>query len=61
MRSHLRMVAVLAAALIAYAVLIHALHLMSQPTDRGWYGGIAVIFGLVALVPIVVREIWRRL
>jgi heme/copper-type cytochrome/quinol oxidase subunit 4 len=61
MRSHVRMVAVLAVALIAYGVLIHAFHLMSQPSDRGWYSGIAVIFGLILLVPIVVREIWRRL
>ena len=61
MRCHLRMVAVLAVGLIAYGALIQAFHLMNQPSDRGWYGGIAVIIGLILFVPLVVREIWRRL
>ena len=61
MRCHLRMVAVLAVGLIAYAALIQALHLMSQASDRALYSGISVIFGLILLVPLVVREIWRRL
>ena len=61
MRSHVRMVAVLAVALIAYGVLIHAFRLMNQPSDQAWYGGIALILGLLLLVPMVVREIWRRL
>ena len=61
MRHHLRFVAILAVALIAYGVLIQALHWMSLPSDRAWYSGIAVILGLLLLVPIAVREIWRRL
>jgi heme/copper-type cytochrome/quinol oxidase subunit 4 len=61
MRSHVRLVATLAVGLIAYGVLIHAFHIMSQPSDRGWYGGIAIILGLLLLVPAIVREIWRRL
>lgn len=61
MRCHLRMVAVLAVGLIAYAALIQALHLMNQASDRALYSGISVIFGLILLVPLVVREIWRRL
>ncbi len=61
MRIHLRIVAVLAVSLIAYAVLIHAFHLLNQPSDRGWYGGIAVIFALILLFPIAVRAIWRVL
>jgi heme/copper-type cytochrome/quinol oxidase subunit 4 len=55
------MVAVLAVGLIAYGVLIHAFHLMNEASDRAWYGGIAVILGLLLLVPVIVREIWRRL
>ena len=58
---HLRPVAILVIVVIAYAVLIQALHWMSQPTDRGWYGGIAMIFILILLVPVLVRETWRRL
>ena len=61
MRHHLRLVAVLAVALVAYAVLIQALHLMSQNSDRGWYGGIAVVVGLLLFVPVIVRAIWRVL
>lgn len=61
MRCHLRMVAVLAIGLIADATLIQAFHLMNQASDRSLYGGIAVIFDLILLVPVVVREIWRRL
>lgn len=61
MRLHLRMVAILAVGLVAYGVLIGAFHLMNRPSDRGWYGGIAVIFGLLIFVPVIVREVWRRL
>ncbi len=61
MRWHLRMVAVLAVGLIAYAALMQAFHLMNQASDRALYSGIAVIFGLILFVPFVVREIWRRL
>jgi len=61
MRSHLRLVAVLAVALVAYGALIQAFHLMSEASDRGWYGGIAVIFGLLLFVPFLVRAIWRIL
>ena len=61
MRHHFRFVAVLAVALIAYAVLIQDLHWLSQPSDFAWYGGVVIIFGLLLLVPILVREIWRRL
>lgn len=61
MRWHLRMVAVLAVGLIAYAALMQAFHLMNQASDRALYSGIAVILGLILFVPFVVREIWRRL
>jgi heme/copper-type cytochrome/quinol oxidase subunit 4 len=60
-RCHLRMVAVLAVGLIAYAALLQAFHLMNQASDRALYSGISVIFGLILLIPVVVREIWRRL
>ena len=55
------MVAVLAVATVAYGVLIFAFRLMNQASDRAWYSGIAVIFGLLLFVPVIVREIWRRL
>jgi hypothetical protein len=55
------MVAVLAVGLVAYGALIQAFHLMNQASDRSLYSGVALIFGLILLVPMVVREIWRRL
>jgi hypothetical protein len=61
MRHHLRVVAFLAVALVAYAALLQAFHLLNQASDRALFGGIAVIFGLLLLIPIIVREIWRRL
>ncbi len=61
MRFHLRMVACLALGLIAYVTLLQALHLLNQPSDRALFLGIALIFGLLLLIPIIVREIWRRL
>jgi len=61
MKSHVRLIATLAVLLVAYAVLIRAFHFMSQPSDRGWYGGMAMILGLLLLVPVIVREIWRNL
>lgn len=61
MKWHLRAVALLVVGLAAYAVLIHAFHLMNEASDRSWYSGIAVIVGLLLFVPVFVREIWRRL
>jgi hypothetical protein len=61
MRHHLRLIAILAVALLAYLVLIQALRLMSQPSDPALYSGIAIIFGLLILVPAIVQAIWRRL
>ena len=61
MRHHLRLVAILAVALLAYIVLIQAFRLMSQPSDRALYTGIAVIFILLISVPAIVQAIWRRL
>jgi heme/copper-type cytochrome/quinol oxidase subunit 4 len=60
-RCHLRVVAVLAVALISYGALIQAFHLLNRASDQAWYSGIAVIFGLIFLVPVIVREIWRKL
>jgi hypothetical protein len=61
MRHHLRLVIVLAVVMVAYALLVQALRLMSQPSDRSLYAGIALIFGLILLVPAIVQTIWRKL
>lgn len=61
MRWHLRLVAILAVAVVAYGLLIEAFHLLNAPSDRRVYSGIAVIFGLLLLTPAIVQAIWRRL
>ncbi|MGD0515375.1 MAG: hypothetical protein ABSA29_18890 [Terriglobales bacterium] len=61
MRHHFRLVAILAACLIAYAVLVGGFHLMNQPRDSALLGGITIIFVLLICVPLVVRTIWRNL
>ena len=61
MTHHVRAVLILAVCAVAYAELIRAFHWMSQPSDSGWYSGIAVIFALCLFVPVIVRAIWRGL
>jgi hypothetical protein len=53
--------ACLVAAVVAYLALLQAFHLLNQPSDRALYSGLAIIFGLLLLIPIIVREIWRKL
>jgi heme/copper-type cytochrome/quinol oxidase subunit 4 len=54
------MVAILAVGVVAYVLLIRAFSLMNQASDRSLYSGIALIFGLLLLVPFAVRAIWRQ-
>jgi hypothetical protein len=61
MKHHLRIVAVLALAVLAYGALIYAFRLINAPSDRSVVGGILVIFGLLLFVPALVRAVWRIL
>jgi heme/copper-type cytochrome/quinol oxidase subunit 4 len=61
MRHHLRVVAILAVCVAAYGVLVEAFHWMNQPRDASVFGGIAMIFALLVIVPVAVHTIWRRL
>lgn len=61
MRWHFRMVATLAMALLGYAVLLAAFHLLNQPSDRALLGGISLILALLIFIPLLARMIWRRL
>jgi hypothetical protein len=55
-----RVVLMLAVLLVAYGLLIEAFHLMNLPSDRTFYGGVAMILGLILLVPMVLNLIWRK-
>ena len=61
MRHHLRVVAILAVCVAAYGVLVEAFHWVNQPRDSSVLGGIAMIFGLLVIVPAAVHTIWRNL
>ena len=61
MRHHLRLMATLAVCLAAYIVLLAAFRLLNAPRDVAVYGGVAVVFLLLAIVPVALNTIWRRL
>lgn len=44
----------------AYPPLVWGLAMMNQPSDRSLYTGVAVVLGLLALVPGALWLIWRR-
>jgi hypothetical protein len=56
----IRLVFMLAVLLVAYGLLTEAFHLMNLPSDRALYGGIAMILGLILLVPMILSLIWRK-
>lgn len=45
--------------LASYGLLVWAMRMMNQPNDRMLYTGLAVALGLAAVLPAVVRAIWR--
>ena len=61
MSALLRSVFTLAVLLLAFGLLTEAFHLMNQPSDRMFLGGIAMILGLILAVPMIVHVIWSKL
>lgn len=61
MRHHFRVVAILAVCLVAYGALLWAFRWINEPRDAAVIGGVGLILGLLLIVPLIVREIWRRL
>jgi hypothetical protein len=56
-----RSVFTLAVLFLAFGLLTESFHLMNQPSDRALLGGIAMIFGLILAVPMIIHTIWNRL
>jgi hypothetical protein len=56
-----RMAAIMAACLITYGLVVQAFHWMNLASDRAFYGGSAIILGLILFVPVIVRTLWRKL
>jgi hypothetical protein len=61
MRHHLRLMSMLAVSLVAYAGLLGAFRLLNAPRNTAVVGGVIVIFLLLAIVPVALTSIWRRL
>jgi heme/copper-type cytochrome/quinol oxidase subunit 4 len=61
MRHHWRLMATLAVCIVAYGVLLGAFRLLNASHDGEVFGGVAVIFALLAMLPVVLRTIWRSL
>ena len=61
MRHHFRLMATLALCIVAYGVLLGAFRLLNAPRTGEVFWGVAVIFALLAVVPVVLTTIWRRL
>jgi hypothetical protein len=51
----------LAVCLVAYVALLGAFRLLNAPRNTAVFGGVVVIFLLLALVPVALTSIWRRL
>jgi len=60
MRTYTKCVCTGACLVAAYAPLLWGLRMMNQPSDRALYEGLAVVLGLLAAVPAILRAIWRR-
>ena len=61
MRHHLRLMSMLAVCLVAYVVLLGAFRLLNAPRNTAVFGGVVVIFMLLAIVPVALISIWRKL
>jgi hypothetical protein len=48
------------ALLLGYALLVWAMGMMNRPSDIGLYGGLGIVLGLIAVLPLVMLRIWRR-
>lgn len=60
MTTWIRTVLTIAVLLIAYGLMVEAFHLMNLPSDRTFFGGVAMIGGLVLGVPLLLHLVWRR-
>ena len=45
--------------LVGYGLLVWAMRMMNRPSDVSLYSGLAVVLGLAAGGPLVMRRIWR--
>ena len=61
MRHHFRLMAVLAVCIASYGVLLGAFRLLNAPRTSEVFGGVAVIFALLVILPAAITTIWRRL
>lgn len=47
--------------LAGYGLLIWGFGLVNLPSDRSLYAGLAIVVGLIVVLPVALRAIWRNL
>jgi len=46
--------------LVGYLVFVRGLGLLNRPSDWSLYADIAVLFALIALMPLAIRRVWMK-
>ena len=46
--------------LAGYLAFVRGLGLLNRPSDGSLYAGVAVLFALVALMPLAIRRVWTK-
>lgn len=59
MKTRFKGVLTIAVLLLAFGLLSVAFHLMNEPSDLSFFGGVAIALALVVFVPTVVIQIWK--
>jgi hypothetical protein len=60
MNAWIRSALTIAVLLVGYGLLVEAFHLMNLPSNQTFFGGTAMVVGLVLGVPLLLHMIWRR-
>ena len=60
MRTYTKWVCTGICLVLAYVPLVCGLGLMNLPSDRALYEGLAIVLALLAIMPVILRSIWRR-
>lgn len=46
--------------MVGYVVFARGLGLLNRPSDWSLYAGIGLLFALVALMPLAIRQVWSK-
>ena len=60
MKTYWRCVLTAGCLLAGYGLLVWSFGMINQPNDRSLYAGLAIDLGLIAVLPLALRAIWRN-